>query len=90
MRDYRSTEYQAMKRLLFDMRKSSSEVSSYSINAMIQGTCNRAYNGLEAREKQHVKKAKYALVDNVKHLGERGALELLAAIGDHMNGCEKI
>lgn len=90
MTNPKSTEYQNFKRLLFSLKKYSDRITIKDANSMIQDSCEDAYNNMEGIDRKHVRDAKDILVATIKDMGDKSALELLAAIGDHLNGCEEV
>jgi len=86
LNERRPTEYQVLKRFLYNVKDYTDRINTAQANGMIQDACEHVYdNDLDVRERRDIRAAKTMLVDNVHNLGERGALELLAAIGDYMN-----
>jgi hypothetical protein len=81
----RDTPYRSLKRFLYAVPEFSKRINRNEVNTMIQDACEDAYNDLDCIQKGYVRDAKNLLVANVKELGEKGALELLAALGDCMN-----
>jgi uncharacterized LabA/DUF88 family protein len=55
-------------------------------NAMIQDACVTAYAGMEDKPQRHIKDASNMIQAHVHNIGDKGALELIAALGDLMNG----
>jgi hypothetical protein len=83
---YRSTEYQAAKRLLM-RKRDNGELHGNVAVSIIQETCTDAYNDLDVTERRYINKCKNKLM-KIKGIGDGGALELLAAVGDALNGME--
>jgi hypothetical protein len=84
---YRPTEYQAMKKILTDQRDNG-RIHGNVVMSMIQETCTDAYNDLDVTERRYINKCKNKLM-KIKGIGDGGALELLAAVGDALNGMEE-
>lgn len=84
---YRSTEYQAAKQLLMRKRDDGRIHGNVAVS-IIQETCTDAYNDLDVTERHYINKCKNKLM-KIKGIGDGGALELLAAIGDALNGMEE-
>jgi hypothetical protein len=77
---------QVLKRFLYNVKDYTDRINAAQANTMIQDACEDVYRGdLDVTQKRHIRQCKDLLIDNVKNLGERGALELLAALGDYMN-----
>lgn len=86
----RPTEYQALKRLLFARKELDPNLSGHDVNQLIQDSSVDVYeNQLDAIERQYVMNAKNRLINRVPDLGIKGALEVLAVVGDWMNEMEK-
>jgi hypothetical protein len=83
---YRITEYQAAKQLLMRERDDG-RIHGNVVMSMIQETCTDAYNDLDVIERRYINKCKNKLM-KIKGIGDGGALELLAAVGDALNGME--
>jgi hypothetical protein len=58
------------------------------LNGMIQGASQRAYDKLDVTEKYYVRKVRDQFMDTCAEIGEKGALELTAAICDVICGGE--
>jgi hypothetical protein len=84
---YRPTEYQAAKRLLMRKRDDGRIHGNVAVS-IIQEACTDAYNDLDVTERRYINKCKNKLM-KIKGIGDGGALELLAAIGDALNGMEE-
>jgi hypothetical protein len=84
---YRSTEYQAAKRLLM-RKRDNGELHGNVAVSIIQEACTDAYNDLDVTERRYINKCKNKLM-KIKGIGDGGALELLAAVGDALNGMEE-
>lgn len=78
----RPTEMQAMKRILYTYAHYDHGFTNGDANTIIRDSCVSALNGLDNNEYEAVRRNQDRLVMHVKGLGELGALELLAAIGD--------
>jgi len=85
------TEYQELKRYLFAVKDYTNRLTAIDANSMIQDACVDALDKMDEAERMVIERQCRWLVDNAKdsgqRLGERGALETLAAIGDYLNGC---
>lgn len=80
---HRPTEYKAMKRILMHQRDNG-KLHGNVVVGIIQDACLDAYDDLDIVEKRYLNKNKRILMQT-KNIGDGGALELLAAIGDWMN-----
>ena len=90
MREYRPTELQTMKRLLFGVAEVSKRTSMKEVNAMIAEANQAAYDKLDYDDKVNVDRALEALRAEIKsQFGDVSGYELLAAIGDCLNGIEE-
>ena len=84
------TEYTELKRLLFAVAENSKIVTTVDVNGMIMDASKDAFDGLEPADKRNVRQAMDILQANVKgKFGDGSALELLAALGDYLNGKER-
>jgi len=79
------SEYQQLKRFIFAAREYTDRLTGIEANALVQDACEDAYKKLDSQQHRHVSQAKDMLVTHVRNLGDKGALELLAALGDYMN-----
>ena len=89
MSERRPTEYQALKRFLYAAKDYTSRIDGAQANAMIYDSCEAAYEKLGDADTRHIDEAVDDLMHrmrNQRSFGRKAALELLAAIGDHMNG----
>jgi hypothetical protein len=84
---YRPTEYIALKSLLMRKRDDGRIHGNVAVS-IIQEACTDAYNDLDVIEKRYINKCKNKLME-IKGIGDVGALELLAAVGDALNGMEE-
>jgi hypothetical protein len=84
---YRITEYQAAKQLLMRERDDGRIHGNVAVS-IIQETCTDAYNDLDVTERRYINKCKNKLM-KIKGIGDGGALELLAAVGDALSGMEE-
>jgi hypothetical protein len=84
---YRLTEYQAAKQLLMRERDDGRIHGNVAVS-IIQETCTDAYNDLDVTERRYINKCKNKLM-KIKGIGDGGALELLAAVGDALSGMEE-
>ena len=86
----KSTEYQELKRFLFNVKDISPRINGAEVNGMITDACKGAYDALDEGDKAHICGQQRILIDYVKkrgqQLSEAMALELLAAVGDCLNG----
>jgi hypothetical protein len=79
---------QAYKRILATYRDNKA-LDGKEMNSMITDSCEQAFEKLDVTDQYYVKKNQDILVKQVKDLGEKSALELLAAVGDYLNGLEE-
>jgi len=84
----RPTEYQELKRFLFNVKDISPRINGAEVNRMITDACEDAYQDTDIVERRRLRREVETLITNVPGLGRRGALELLAAVGDYLNGKE--
>jgi hypothetical protein len=91
MSEYRKTEYQVYKRLLFDTAEVSSKTTMQDVNVLIADANRSAFGQLDDEDREHVRQAMDRLHVEVKGMfGDVQALELLAAVGDCLNGKERV
>ena len=76
------TELQQLKRLVFSLKDYSDRINGAEANQMVQGACFDAFEGLEDDERRVILSAVQDLKDEYPKLGDKGALELIAAMGD--------
>jgi hypothetical protein len=76
-----------MKKILTDQRDNG-RIHGNVVMSMIQETCTDAYNDLDVTERRYINKCKNKLM-KIKGIGDGGALELLAAVGDALSGMEE-
>ena len=79
------SDYQMMKRMLFAAKDYTDRIDGAEVNGMIQDACGDALTELEDDERTHVLDAAETVKANCNRLGDKGALELLAALGDYLN-----
>lgn len=79
------SEYRDLKRFLFAAKEYSDRLTGIEANALVQDSCEAAYRDLDRKQHRHVSQAKDMLVTHVRNLGDKGALELIAALGDYLN-----
>jgi hypothetical protein len=72
-----TNEYQEMKKEL--LRRS---YTKFDVNNAINDANDRAYNQLSPQDKEMIDKHKACLFEKFKGMGDKSALELLAAIGN--------
>lgn len=78
-------DYTLLRRLAFAVK----ELPYYTqndANTIIQDACEDAYKELDDCDRVHVRAAVSKLKQTFNGLGDRGALELLAALAFHMDG----
>jgi hypothetical protein len=80
---HRPTEYQAAKRILMNQRDDG-KIHGNVVMGMIQDACNDAYYDLDVVERRYINQSCKKLME-IKGIGDGGALELLAAVGDALN-----
>lgn len=81
------TEYTELKRFLFNVKDVSSRINGAEVNKMIADANRAAYAALDERDKAVIRDAVLRLQVNCKQpFGDTMALELLAAVGDYLNG----
>lgn len=85
---HRPTEMQTMKRLLAIYRDEGA-ITGDEMNCMIRDSCAEAYKKMPTRERMSLSRNKNILIRKFKGMSDRTALELLAAIGDALNGLEE-
>ena len=79
-------QLQLYKRLLFGAAMVSNRTDMNEVNQMISDANRAAYDSLDDADRVHVKSAVEMLKANTsKGLGDAGALELIAALGDYLN-----
>jgi hypothetical protein len=76
-----------MKKILTDQRDNG-RIHGNVVMSMIQETCTDAYNDLDVTERRYINKCKNKLM-KIRGIGDGGALELLAAVGDALSGMEE-
>lgn len=79
------SEYQELKRFLYYVKDISPRINGAEVNGMITDACEAAYQDTDIAERRHLRREMETLMTNIPGLGKRGALELLAAVGDCMN-----
>jgi hypothetical protein len=84
----RPTEYQVMKRLMFARKDFDPQLKGHTVNVMIWNACDRAFTKLDDHQRELVTMQSNRLVKKCHGLGAGGSLELLAAIGDVIGGCD--
>jgi hypothetical protein len=72
-----------MKRLLMHKRDDG-KIHGNVVMGMIQDACNDAYYDLDVVERRYINQCRKKLM-KIKGIGDGGALELLAAVGDALN-----
>jgi hypothetical protein len=76
------TDYQQLKRLVFSLKDYSERINGAEANQMVQDACQDAFEGLDDQQRAHVDTACKLIQANVHRLGDKGTLELIAALGD--------
>lgn len=85
----RPTEYQVLKRLLFARKDIDPDFDGRDANTIIQDSCMAAVMRLEPNDRDWIL-AEAAKLETACHwLGEKGSLEVLAAIAPYLNGRQK-
>jgi hypothetical protein len=80
---------QTMKRLLFyNVQKG--DTNGHKVNQMIGKSIDTAFDKLGPDDKVIIEEQAQRCMDFYHRLGHNGALELLAAIGDVLNGLETV
>ena len=73
-------EYKSLKTTLASKKKADPNLNGRKVITLIQDSCEKAMDKLDPTSNYWVKVEADRLTDSMKGLGERGALELLAAI----------
>lgn len=81
-----NSELAKAKKKLFVTASQSKDFSVNDANAMIAESTYDSYQKLNEVEKWHIRQNRDRLTGAIHNLGEVGAMELLAAIGDVLNG----
>ena len=84
-----NSELAQAKRKLFAIASQRQDFSVNDANAMIAESTYDGYQRLDEMDKWRVRENRNKLVGKIHNLGEVGAMELLAAIGDVLNEEEK-
>ena len=84
----RPTEYIVMKRLVFARKDLDDSFDGNEANTMIRQSSLDALDRLEDADREIVERQAMLLQDNCHRMSRGCALELLAAIGDVLNGLE--
>ena len=84
-----NSELAKAKRKLFVTASQRKDFSVNDANAMIAESTYDGYQKLDEVERWHIRQNREWLAKAIPHLGELGAMELLAAIGDVLNEEEK-
>ena len=79
------TDYQKLKKLVFALPDYSKRMTRAVSNTLIQNACADAFEELPDEDKRHVYDAVKTLRANCDQMGEKAALELIAALGDYLN-----
>lgn len=77
--------YGECKKRIFKMTENNDEFDGNQANVMILEASGRALDSLDDDDYHEIKEAQAYLVDEVKKLGEKTALELIASVGNWLN-----
>ena len=73
---------------MYYVKDISPRINGAEVNSMITDACEAAYQDTDVIDRRHLRREVEMLITNIPGLGRRGALELLAAVGDCLNGKE--
>jgi hypothetical protein len=79
---HRPTEYQTMKRLLFARKDFDPNLGTNGVNRIIHDSCQAALDRTEGLERDYLLASLETLKTKCKQMGDLGALELLATLGN--------
>ena len=77
-------ELSTLRRLLCWRAENTNSMNMTQVNALIADANRDAYDSLDDDDKRNVNRAVQMLQANIRGLGDNGALELLAALGQVM------
>ena len=77
-----ASEFQMLKRLLFNLKDYSERIDGAEANKMVQEACFEAFDALDEEEQAQIRQVCETIQVQVGRISEKGTLELLAALGD--------
>jgi sRNA-binding protein len=77
----KQNDYQVLKRYMYAMKDFSERIDGNGVNGMIADAHQAAYDSLPLSDRRWVEAASKRLQSKCKNLGEKGALEVLATLG---------
>ena len=79
-------QYQMLKRILTFCKQYNADLNGAVVNGMIADACQEALDDMDYKQQMVIKAHKASLQKNIHNMGDKGALELLAAISFYVGG----